>query len=185
MSQDAARVHLGNSLQMDKSVMFGCRGLMHQTAFASDYTGMETSGAEWVVANLPALKLVGIDYTSIATIDHLTGTHVPLLAQVQSRAWQQQQRLFEKWACMDAWTVASRAQPCKHSLTMPATDSPASLSDRSRRKMLLPPRLHSAHRAEAFLMLPGPLCACPPCRLSTHLVCCRTGDHHCGGLGTG
>ena len=59
---------------------------MHRTAFASDYTGMAASGAEWVVANLPAIKLVGIDYTSIAVFEDISGPHVPLLSQVLPHA---------------------------------------------------------------------------------------------------
>ena len=55
---------------------------MHQTAFASDYTGMVDSGAQWLVANLPKIRLVGIDYLSIATSDDLYRTHVTLLSKV-------------------------------------------------------------------------------------------------------
>ena len=59
---------------------------MHRTAFASGYTGMTASGADWVVANLPAIRLVGIDYTSIAVFEDVSGPHVPLLSKVRPSA---------------------------------------------------------------------------------------------------
>ncbi len=54
---------------------------MHETAFISDYTSMTADGAQWVVDN-SEIQLVGIDYTSIATYDDLTGPHIILLPNV-------------------------------------------------------------------------------------------------------
>ncbi|KAK9831070.1 hypothetical protein WJX74_002120 [Apatococcus lobatus] len=57
------------------------RGLMHQTPFHSDYTAMDSSGAEWLVTNTE-IKLIGIDYLSIAMFDDLTQTHEVLLQKL-------------------------------------------------------------------------------------------------------
>lgn len=64
--------------------MLKSRGLMHETAFASDYTSMTTDGAEWIVKN-GGIQLVGIDYTSIATYVDLQGPHLALLPNVSHR----------------------------------------------------------------------------------------------------
>ena len=77
---------LSQDLYLDLTFCGPCRGLMHRTAFASGYTGMTASGAEWVVANLPAIRLVGIDYTSIAVFEDISGPHVPLLSKVRPSA---------------------------------------------------------------------------------------------------
>ena len=60
----------------------GCRGLMHETAFASDYVALTKDGAEWIVNNT-AIDMVGIDYTSIATYEDLPGPHHVLLSKVR------------------------------------------------------------------------------------------------------
>ncbi len=54
---------------------------MQQKAFASDYTAMDSSGAEWLIAHTD-VKMVGIDYLSIAIVEDLTRTHELLLEQV-------------------------------------------------------------------------------------------------------
>ncbi|KAL2477288.1 Cyclase family protein [Forsythia ovata] len=56
------------------------RGLMHQKAFAMDYVGLETDGAEWLVANTD-IKLVGMDYLSVAIESDAPQVHRVLLAK--------------------------------------------------------------------------------------------------------
>lgn len=54
---------------------------MHQTPFFSDYTAMDSSAAEWLVSHTD-IKMIGIDYLSIAIFDDLTRTHEVLLDKV-------------------------------------------------------------------------------------------------------
>lgn len=55
------------------------RGRMKQTAFDAAYVGFTTDGAEWMVTHRPEVKAIGIDYLSIASLDHLVAAHVKLL----------------------------------------------------------------------------------------------------------
>ncbi|KAK8558636.1 hypothetical protein V6N13_098283 [Hibiscus sabdariffa] len=50
------------------------RRLMHKTEFASDYTGFRKEGAQWLVDNTD-IKLVGVDYLSVAAYVDLAPTH--------------------------------------------------------------------------------------------------------------
>ncbi|KAL4319563.1 hypothetical protein GQ457_18G016280 [Hibiscus cannabinus] len=50
------------------------RRLMHKTEFASDYTGFRKEGAQWLVDNTD-IKLVGLDYLSVAAYVDLAPTH--------------------------------------------------------------------------------------------------------------
>ena len=52
--------------------------LMFKTEFAEDYVGLDESGARYIVEHT-SLKLVGIDYLSIASFEHLRGGHRVLL----------------------------------------------------------------------------------------------------------
>lgn len=56
------------------------RKLMYQSSFASNYTGFTTDGAQYLVNNTD-IKLVGIDYLSIAVgiQTELTGVHQTFL----------------------------------------------------------------------------------------------------------
>ncbi|KAJ9175265.1 hypothetical protein P3X46_013836 [Hevea brasiliensis] len=54
------------------------RKLMHQSEFHSDYVGIMKDGAEWIVDNTN-IKLVGIDYLSIASYNDAVPTHQALL----------------------------------------------------------------------------------------------------------
>ncbi|CAH9144622.1 unnamed protein product [Cuscuta epithymum] len=58
------------------------RNLMNQSAFEPSYTGFTTDGAKYLVENTD-IKLVGIDYLSIATgvTDELKGVHLTFLNQ--------------------------------------------------------------------------------------------------------
>ena len=53
------------------------RGLMRQRAFAFGYSGVTREGSQWLVDR--GVKLVGIDYLSIAAMGHLAETHRVLL----------------------------------------------------------------------------------------------------------
>ncbi|KAG8650767.1 hypothetical protein MANES_07G070100v8 [Manihot esculenta] len=54
------------------------RKLMYQSKFHSDYVGITGNGANWIVDNTN-IKLVGIDYLSIATYTDAVPTHHALL----------------------------------------------------------------------------------------------------------
>jgi len=54
------------------------RGLMHRTEFITNYTSLTEDGAQWILENT-AIRLVGIDYTSVAAYEDLRGPHVVLL----------------------------------------------------------------------------------------------------------
>ncbi|KAJ9159500.1 hypothetical protein P3X46_025006 [Hevea brasiliensis] len=54
------------------------RKLMYQTEFDSNYVGIVKDGAQWIVENTD-IKLVGIDFLSIATYDDAVPTHQALL----------------------------------------------------------------------------------------------------------
>ncbi len=54
---------------------------MTQTKFDPTYTAVTKSGAEWIVAH-PHIRLVGIDYLSIAHYADLIGPHIVLLSEV-------------------------------------------------------------------------------------------------------
>jgi kynurenine formamidase len=55
------------------------KGLMHQTAFDSAYTGFTADGARWLADNMPSLRAVGIDYLSIATLEDIVEAHIAIL----------------------------------------------------------------------------------------------------------
>ena len=59
------------------------RGLMKQTAFEPSYTAITKDGAEWIVRQ-GSIKLVGLDYLSVAHYADLIGPHVALLGQVRA-----------------------------------------------------------------------------------------------------
>ncbi|XP_047975178.1 cyclase-like protein 1 isoform X2 [Salvia hispanica] len=50
------------------------RRLMYTNKFDSSYVGFTGAGAQWLVDNT-AIKLVGIDYLSVASTDYLTAAH--------------------------------------------------------------------------------------------------------------
>ncbi|CAA0807498.1 Cyclase family protein [Striga hermonthica] len=54
------------------------RGLMYKTAFDTSYVGFMKDGAQWLVDNTD-IKLVGIDYLSVAAYDDLIPSHLVLL----------------------------------------------------------------------------------------------------------
>ena len=54
---------------------------MTQTAFDPSYTAVTKDGAEWIVKR-GDIRLVGIDYISVAHYADLTGPHVALLTEV-------------------------------------------------------------------------------------------------------
>lgn len=56
---------------------------MYSQAFAADYIAFTKDGAEWLVANRPEVRLVGIDYLSVAIYDDVVGPHVVLLGNVR------------------------------------------------------------------------------------------------------
>ena len=56
---------------------------MTQTAFEPGYTAVTKDGAEWIVKR-GDIRLVGLDYMSIAIYDDLTGPHVALLIDVRA-----------------------------------------------------------------------------------------------------
>ena len=58
------------------------RRLMERRGFVPDYTALDASGAAWLVANRPAVQLVGIDYLTVATYADLVAPHEILLGQV-------------------------------------------------------------------------------------------------------
>jgi hypothetical protein len=58
-----------------------CRKLMTQTAFEPSYTGVTKDGAEWIVKR-DDIRLVGIDYLSVAPYEDLIGPHIALLTDV-------------------------------------------------------------------------------------------------------
>ena len=66
---------------------------MTQTAFEPGYTAVTKDGAEWIVKR-GDIRLVGLDYMSIAIYDDLTGPHVALLTDVRALAatWNSFQR---------------------------------------------------------------------------------------------
>ncbi|CAI0557455.1 unnamed protein product [Linum tenue] len=54
------------------------RRLMYQTNYDSSYVGFMTDGARWLVDNTD-IKLVGVDYLSVAAFVDLVPTHLALL----------------------------------------------------------------------------------------------------------
>ncbi|XP_020237100.1 cyclase-like protein 2 [Cajanus cajan] len=54
------------------------RRLMYQKEFDSSYVGFTEDGADWLVKNTD-IKLVGIDYLSVAAFDHLIPAHLVFL----------------------------------------------------------------------------------------------------------
>ena len=85
---------------------------MHKTAFEPSYTGMTADGAQWLVASMyiakteylvltrmsglfhipsqvdhTEVRLVGIDYMSIALFADLAGAHDVLLPKVHYASW--------------------------------------------------------------------------------------------------
>ncbi|KAE8667444.1 hypothetical protein F3Y22_tig00112411pilonHSYRG00201 [Hibiscus syriacus] len=54
------------------------RRLMHKTKFASDFTGFKKEGAQWLVDNTD-IKLVGLDYLSVAAYVDAAPTHLIFL----------------------------------------------------------------------------------------------------------
>lgn len=55
------------------------RGIMSTTAFDETYVGFTEDGARWLVTEKPNVKVVGVDYVSIAAYAHLVTAHVVLL----------------------------------------------------------------------------------------------------------
>ncbi|XP_042010429.1 cyclase-like protein 2 [Salvia splendens] len=54
------------------------RGLMYKKAFDTSYVGFMNDGAQWLVDNTD-IKLVGVDYLSVATFDDLLSCHLIFL----------------------------------------------------------------------------------------------------------
>ncbi|KAL9238315.1 hypothetical protein vseg_012750 [Gypsophila vaccaria] len=54
------------------------RRLMFQKEFDSSYVGFEKDGAQWLIDNTD-IQLVGIDYLSAASFDHLEASHLVFL----------------------------------------------------------------------------------------------------------
>ncbi|KMS99601.1 hypothetical protein BVRB_1g022480 isoform A [Beta vulgaris subsp. vulgaris] len=54
------------------------RHLMFKKEFDSSYVGFTEDGAQWLVDNTD-IKLVGVDYLSVASVDHLSSTHLIFL----------------------------------------------------------------------------------------------------------
>lgn len=57
------------------------RRLMERQGFVPDYTALDAGGAAWLVANRPAVQLVGVDYLTVATYADLVAPHEILLGQ--------------------------------------------------------------------------------------------------------
>jgi hypothetical protein len=57
---------------------------MRTTAFASDYVALDSSGATWVAHS--GIRLVGIDYLSIAVYEDLVEPHRTLFRAVSVRS---------------------------------------------------------------------------------------------------
>lgn len=55
------------------------RGIMSTTAFDETYVGFTEDGARWLVNEKPRVKVVGVDYVSVAAYAHLVTAHVVLL----------------------------------------------------------------------------------------------------------
>ncbi len=55
---------------------------MKQRAFVTDYTSFTADGARWLVQHRPSVRLVGIDYLTVATYDDLKAPHEALLGSV-------------------------------------------------------------------------------------------------------
>lgn len=55
------------------------RGIMSTTAFDDTYVGFTEDGARWLVNEKPRVKVVGVDYVSVAAYAHLVTAHVVLL----------------------------------------------------------------------------------------------------------
>lgn len=55
------------------------RGIMSETAFDEKYVGFTEDGARWLVNEKPRVKVVGVDYVSVAAYAHLVTAHVVLL----------------------------------------------------------------------------------------------------------
>ncbi|CAA7019930.1 unnamed protein product [Microthlaspi erraticum] len=54
------------------------RGLMYKTEEDNSFVGFSADGAKWLVENTD-IKLVGIDYLSVAAYDDLDSAHIELL----------------------------------------------------------------------------------------------------------
>ena len=54
------------------------RRLMYQKECDLSYVGFTVDGAQWLVDNTD-IKLVGVDYLSVAAYDHLVGSHLVFL----------------------------------------------------------------------------------------------------------
>lgn len=59
------------------------RRLMHQRAFDSSWTAFTAGGARWLVDHTD-IRLIGIDYLSVATMADLTGPHDIILGAVRA-----------------------------------------------------------------------------------------------------
>lgn len=57
------------------------RDLMRRGAFDSSYTAFTTDGAEWLTKHRPTVRLVGVDYLSIAIFADLRGAHEEMLSK--------------------------------------------------------------------------------------------------------
>lgn len=55
---------------------------MHQRAFDSSWTAFTADGARWLVDHTD-IRLIGIDYLSVATMADLTGPHDIILGAVR------------------------------------------------------------------------------------------------------
>lgn len=56
---------------------------MRHRAFVPDYTSFTPAGAAWLVQHRPSVRLVGIDYLTVATYDDLKTPHEHLLGAVR------------------------------------------------------------------------------------------------------
>ena len=57
---------------------------MHQRAFDSSWTAFTADGAAWLAAHTD-IRLVGVDYLSVAVMEDLTGPHEAILGAVRSK----------------------------------------------------------------------------------------------------
>ncbi len=59
------------------------RRLLRQSAFASDYVGLDSSAARWLAEERPVVRLVGIDYLSIGAMYDIVEAHKTLFRTVR------------------------------------------------------------------------------------------------------
>ncbi|GER42173.1 cyclase family protein [Striga asiatica] len=71
------------------------RGLMYRKAFDTSYVGFMKDGAQWLVDNTD-IKLVGLDYLSVAAFDDLIPSHLVFL---KSKKMKFDVRAYDRRAC--------------------------------------------------------------------------------------